>query len=169
MNCMAWGAPKLWLLATTQAAAERLLALLAARMGGQQQALQQLLHKQLLFQDITLQEALSCGLVPFVQQPGTALFTLPGVHLLHVTVSSGFSVAVSGNNFFSSSSSLQQHVAALEEGPLGPLLFPAQPAEGGWDRGHAEARERVAPLLAKLAEAQHSRLRGQGGGALLPS
>jgi hypothetical protein len=156
MNCMAWGAPKLWLLATTRGAAERLLALLAARLGGEQQAQQQLLHKQLLFHDISLQEALGCGLVPYVQQPGTAVFTLPGVHSLHVTVSSGFSVAVSGNNFFSSSSSLQQHIAGLEDGPLGSLLFPAAPAEGGWDQGHAEARQRVAPLLAKLGEAQHS-------------
>jgi hypothetical protein len=156
MNCMAWGAPKLWLLATTRAAADRLLALLAAKLGGEQQAQQQLLHKQLLFHDISLQEALGAGLVPYVQQPGTALFTLPGVHSLHVTVSSGFSVAVSGNNFFSGSASLQQHLAALEQGPLGSLLFPAQPAGGGWDRGHAEVRQRLAPLLAKLAEAQHS-------------
>jgi hypothetical protein len=156
MNCMAWGAPKLWLLAATRTAAERLLGLLARKLGGEQQALRQLLHKQLLFHDISLQEALGCGLVPFVQRPGTALFTLPGVHSLHVTASSGFSVAVSGNNFFSSSSSLLQHMEALQAGPHGPLLFPEAPAEGGWDRGHAEARERLAPLLAKLAEAQHS-------------
>jgi hypothetical protein len=156
MNCMAWGAPKLWLLATTRDAADRLLALLASKLGGEQQAQQQLLHKKLLFHDVSLQEALGCGLVPFVQQPGTAVFTLPGVHSVHVTVSSGFSVAVSGNNFFSSSSSsLQEHIAGLQEGPLGSVLFPAQTAEGGWDQGHVEARERLAPLLAKLVEAQH--------------
>jgi hypothetical protein len=156
MNCMAWGAPKLWLLATTREAADRLLALLASKLGGEQQAQQLLLHKQLLFHDVSLQEALSCGLVPFVQQPGTAVFTLPVVQSIHVTISSGFSVAVSGNNFFSSTTSLQEHIAGLQEGPLGSVLFPARPAEGGWDRGHVEARERLAPLLAKLAEAQHS-------------
>jgi hypothetical protein len=156
MNIMAWGAPKLWLLATTHSAAERLLALLERKLGGQQEAMQRVLHKQLLFHDISLQEALGCGLVPFVQQPGTALFTLPGLHSLHVTVSSGFSVAVSGNNFFSSSSSLQQHMEGLAAGPQGAVLFPPEPAEGGWDQGHVEARLRLAPLMAKLAEAQHS-------------
>ncbi|WIA29910.1 hypothetical protein OEZ86_000010 [Tetradesmus obliquus] len=156
MNVMAWGAPKLWLMATTQPAAERLMDLLERKLVGEQAALRQLLHKQLLFHHISLQEALGCGLVPFVQAPGTALFTLPGLHSLHVTVSAGFSVAVSGNNFFSSSSSLAQHVEALAAGQHGSLLFPAAPAEGGWDRGHAEARERLAPLLVKLAEAKDS-------------
>ncbi|WIA15804.1 hypothetical protein OEZ85_002412 [Tetradesmus obliquus] len=156
MNAMAWGAPKLWLLATTQKAAQRLIDLLAAKLGGEGPALRQLLHKQLLFHHVSLQEALGCGLVPFVQQPGTALFTLPGLHSLHVTVSSGFSVAVSGNNFFSRSSSLAQHVEALACGPHGSLLFPEVVSEGGWDRGHVEARDRLGPLLAKLGEAQHS-------------
>lgn len=154
MNSMAWGAPKLWLLAATHQAAEALLELLVHKYGSRREALQRLYYKQLLAQDISLEEALDAGLTPFVQEPGTALYTLPGTQAIHITVSAGFSVAVSANNFFSDSSSLVQHLADLEAAQHADVMFPGQLAADGHNAGHVNAREGLQPLLCKLQEAE---------------
>lgn len=97
MNHLVWGGPKLWLLAPTLSVAEKLGKLLEEK---HEEKWQDLLYgKKLNPYQITLKEALDCGFVPFVQQPSMVVYT-HGVAGVHVTMSSGVSLAIASNCFF---------------------------------------------------------------------
>lgn len=71
--------------------------LLQQKYGGNWQDL--LYGKQLDPYKVSLKEALDCGFVPFVQHPGMVVYT-HGVSGVHVTMSSGLSMAIASNCFF---------------------------------------------------------------------
>ena len=99
LNHLFWGAPKLWLLALTPVVMNKLIRLLNNRYRGKTKGDDLFYGKELGPYKVSLQEALECGFVPFVQQPGMVVYThsLSGVH---VTMSSGISMAIASNCFF---------------------------------------------------------------------
>lgn len=97
MNQLVWGAAKLWLLAPTLSAAEQLGKLLEKKYGKDWQDL--LYGKRLDPYQVPLKDALDCGFVPFVQHPNMVVYTR-GISGVHVTMSSGISMAIASNCFF---------------------------------------------------------------------
>lgn len=110
MNHMVWGAPKLWLLTPNREVCEKLEKLLEEKYKDKWK--QQLYGKNLSPHHVSLQEALGCGMVPFVQQPNMVVYT-QGVSGVHVTTSSGISMAIASNCFFGKD--LKEHLDVFSE------------------------------------------------------
>eukprot|EP00775_Hariotina_reticulata_P007838 gene7838-8035_t len=128
MNYLGLGMPKLWFMAPSEEVARSFKQLLEDVLGGD--ALQQLANKQCLLHHLDLSKVLDSGMVPFVQQPGDAIFTAPGSSSIHITVSAGFSAAVSSNCYFSSSRSFEEFVSSIKSSDMAFVMDSKQQGNG---------------------------------------
>lgn len=114
LNHLLLGAAKIWFLAPTEEAAGAFYALLK-----REGRLDDFRNKTVQPHELSIDAILDCGLVPLVQVPGESIITAPGYSAVHVTVSGGFSAAVSGNCYFSSSKSFLQFLQEQEQQGVG--------------------------------------------------
>jgi hypothetical protein len=104
VNELLWGHPKVWLCARRHAVP------VGTKLGAE---LRRALNSKWLHPGhsaVTIKKLLEYGFFPLIQKRGEVFITAPSDAAIHVTVSAGASLATAANCFFSSGSSIIEHL-----------------------------------------------------------